>query len=241
MTTILIVEDEKSIAENLCYALETEHFSPHHVTTGAEALSTLTSHAVDLVVLDIGLPDMTGFDVCRKIREFSSVPVLFLSARDSETDRVLALEFGGDDYVTKPFSPRELTARIRAILRRTSQSNTEQTLRELPNPEPPTAKADQLLFHDEQSMDVLSLGHSLQLTAYEYRLMKYFLAHAKRTFTRDQLLTGAWNDPGSAMDRTIDAHIKSLRAKLKKASPRLANCIVTRRGIGYMFQPPEQL
>jgi two-component system catabolic regulation response regulator CreB len=124
MPHILIVEDESSIAETIIYALETEHFQTTHVTTGAEAISLIqTRNRFSLVVLDIGLPDTSGLDVCQQIRKQSEIPVLFLTARDSEIDRVLGLEFGADDYVTKPFSPRELVARIKAILRRTANSS----------------------------------------------------------------------------------------------------------------------
>ena len=123
MPRILLVEDETSIAENLIYALETEHFEVAHATTAGTALSLLDD-TFQLAILDVGLPDMSGFDLCSEIRKSSTLPVLFLTARDSEVDRILGLELGGDDYVTKPFSPREVAARVRAILRRTS--NPEQ-------------------------------------------------------------------------------------------------------------------
>lgn len=228
MPNILIVEDESSIAENLIYALETEHFLCKHVDTGNAAVEEIKQENYDLIVLDIGLPDISGFDVCRKVRETHDTPILFLSARDSETDRVLGLEFGGDDYVTKPFSPRELTARIRAILRRISKP-APASLQEQSNEEP--------LHHDAAAMQIYWKTEPLELTAHEYKLLVCFLEQPTRTFTREQLLEQAWEDPGSAMDRTIDAHIKSLRAKLRHASPELAEVIVTRRGLGYFYQP----
>lgn len=225
---ILIVEDESSIAENLKYALETEHFKCLHVETGILAVETAKAMRFDLIVLDIGLPDISGFDVCKEVRSCQDTPILFLSARDSEIDRILGLEFGADDYVAKPFSPRELTARIRAILRRAHPHK---------RPKPELNEVCSGLHHDPHSMNVLFDGKPIDLTAHEYKLLCCFLANPNRTFTREQLLENAWDDPGSAMDRTIDAHIKSLRAKLRETSPELAEVIVTRRGLGYLYQP----
>lgn len=232
MSTILIVEDESSIAETLKYALETEHFQCHHVSTGNDAIVATQENNYSLIVLDIGLPDISGFDVCKAVRQHQQTPILFLSARDSEMDRVLGLEFGADDYVTKPFSPRELTARIRAILRRSQQAA----------PEAPIQQAfddTALLRHDSTAMQIYHKETPLDLTAHEYKLLACFIGQPNRTFTREQLLENAWEDPGSAMDRTIDAHIKALRAKLRDVSPLLEEIIVTRRGLGYFFQPPS--
>lgn len=232
MPHILIVEDEFSIAETIIYALETEHFQTTHVTTGAEAIELNTENNYALVVLDIGLPDQTGLDVCQKIRTESNVPVLFLTARDSELDRILGLEFGADDYVTKPFSPRELVARIKAILRRTS--NTTRSGKNS-NSSPHT---DTGISIDTQAMSIHCYGQPVDLTAHEYKLLATFLSQPGRTFTREQLLEHAWDDPGSAMDRTIDAHIKTLRAKLTASSPHCDQVIQTRRGLGYCYQAP---
>lgn len=218
MPSILIVEDEPAIADTLIYALETENFSVTHVTTGQEGLNHFDQHTPDFAVLDIGLPDLTGFDLCRQIRTFSQVPILFLTARDSEIDQVLGLELGADDYVTKPFSPRTVVARIRAIMRRGKA------------PEKPTST---LLHHDDDTMCIKCCGHVLDLTAHEYKLLAILLGQPGRVFTREQLLEQAWHDPGSAMDRTIDAHIKSLRAKLREHSSEAAETIQTRRGLGY--------
>lgn len=229
MATILIVEDESSIADTIIYALETEHFGTNHVSTGAEAIDLVEKKHFDLVVLDIGLPDTTGFDVCKKIRATSSLPILFLTARDSEIDRVLGLEFGADDYVTKPFSPRELVARIKAIIRRTSPS-VAQTQKEMPT--------DGIVINTE-AMLVSCFGEALDLTAHEYKLLKTFISQPGRTFTREQLLNHAWEDPGSAMDRTVDAHIKTLRAKLNASSNKCTEVIQTRRGLGYCYHPPQ--
>ena len=234
MSKILIVEDESSIAETLAYALETEHFECHQASTGASALEITRSENFDCIVLDVGLPDMSGFDVCREIRRHHHTPILFLSARDSEMDRVLGLEFGADDYVTKPFSPRELSARIRAILRRTATQQVPSAI----SPQK-TQQATPLLKHDPKAMCILSSGTPLDLTAHEYKLLACFMKQPGRTFTREQLLQSAWEDPGSAMDRTIDAHIKTLRAKLRNSSPKLSEVIITKRGLGYSYQAPH--
>ncbi|MGE9267967.1 MAG: two-component system response regulator CreB [Verrucomicrobiales bacterium] len=226
MPAILLVEDEPAIADTLIYALESENFSVRHVATAREALEASSEQAPDFFILDIGLPDMTGFDLCRQVRATHSQPILFLTARDSEIDQILGLELGADDYVTKPFSPRAVVARVRAILRRQTHDPAT-TPSPLPSPE--------LLSHDEEAMRITCLGRPLSLTAHEYKLLATFLSQPGRVFTRDQLLMRAWEDPGSAMDRTIDAHIKSLRAKLRALSPEAAEALQTRRGLGYLL------
>jgi two-component system catabolic regulation response regulator CreB len=218
---ILIVEDEASIAETLVYALRTEGFAPQWVTTGAAALESLRTQEIALVVLDVGLPDMSGFDVCREIRRHNHVPVLFLTSRSAEIDRVVGLELGADDYVAKPFSPRELTARVRAILRRMSPG--------LPGPNSATAAN---WAHDAARCRITYRGRPLDLTRNEYRLLAALIAAPGRVFSREQLMAAAWDDPGAAMDRTVDAHVKSVRAKLREAAPE-ADPIVTHRGLGY--------
>lgn len=223
MPTVLLIEDEPAIADTVIYALRTEGFEAHHSATGQAGLDWLRGNACDFLVLDIGLPDILGFDVCRQVRAFSKVPVLFLTARDSEIDQVLGLELGADDYVTKPFSPRAVVARIRAILRRASAS--KEAL--------PASCDEQFLHHDEPAMAITCLGQPLNLTAHEYKLLALLMKQPGRTFTRDQILMQAWEDPGSAMDRTIDAHIKTLRAKIRLVAPEHDDPIQTRRGLGY--------
>lgn len=223
MSHILLVEDEPAIADTLIYALSTELFEVTHVLTGADALTAAASKSFDLVILDIGLPDMTGLDVCRRLRGNSSLPILFLTARDSEMDRVLGLELGGDDYVTKPFSPREIVARVRAILRRSQP------------PQPAAQAVHPVLHHDAAAMRVHCHGERLDLTAHEYKLLLVLLAKPGRVFTRDQLLDHAWQDPGAVTDRTIDAHIKSIRAKLRLIRTGAEDLIQTRRGLGYLL------
>ena len=166
---------------------------------------------------------MTGLDVCRRLRETSSIPVLFLTARDGEVDRILGLELGGDDYVTKPFSPREIVARVRAILRRS------QTPAAAADPVPANGK---ILHHDHSAMRIHCHGEQLDLTAHEYKLLLVLLEKPGRVFTRDQLLEHAWQDPGAVTDRTIDAHVKSIRAKLRAVRVGAEDLIQTRRGLG---------
>jgi two-component system, OmpR family, catabolic regulation response regulator CreB len=221
--TILIVEDEASIAETIVYALRTEGYAPLWKTTGAEALLAVAEQPVALVVLDVGLPDMSGFDVCRELQKRGSVPVIFLTARAAEIDRVVGLELGADDYLAKPFSPRELTARVRAILRRVGNQ---------------TGAADRAPVewkHDAARCQISYRGRPLDLTRNEYRLLGALLASPGRVFNREQLMTAAWDDPGAALDRTVDAHVKSLRAKLRQAAPE-ADPIVTHRGLGYSLR-----
>jgi len=229
---VLLVEDEPAIADTLVYALETECFGVHHALTGQEALDAFASTSFDFAILDIGLPDMTGLDVCKKLRENSTVPVLFLTARDGEVDRILGLELGGDDYVTKPFSPREIVARIRAILRRSQNGGQS------PAPAKPAEQAPAgTLHHDPAAMRIHCHGSQLDLTAHEYKLLLVFMKNPRRVLSRDQLLDHAWADPGAVTDRTIDAHIKSIRAKLRTAKAGAEDLIQTRRGLGYLFVP----
>jgi two-component system catabolic regulation response regulator CreB len=220
--TILVVEDEASIAETITYALQTEGFVPLWKTTGREALAIIASQPVALVVLDVGLPDMSGLDVCRELRRQHELPVIFLTARSSEVDRIVGLELGADDYLVKPFSPRELTARVRAVLRRSSGVVA-------------AIKTNTSWAHDEARCRISYLGKPLELTRNEYRLLGALLAAPGRVFSRDQLMTAAWDDPGAAMDRTVDAHIKSLRAKLCAVAPD-DDPIVTHRGLGYSLR-----
>jgi two-component system catabolic regulation response regulator CreB len=225
MPRVLLVEDEPAIADTLVYALETECFDVVHALTGTDALAAAGREAFDFAILDIGLPDMTGLDVCRRLRETSPIPILFLTARDGEVDRILGLELGGDDYVTKPFSPREIVARVRAVLRR-SQTRA---------PLPQASENPQVLHHDPAAMRVHCHGEPLDLTAHEYKLLLVLLGKPGRVFTRDQLLENAWQDPGAVTDRTIDAHVKSIRAKLRAVRVGAEDLIQTRRGLGYLL------
>jgi two-component system, OmpR family, catabolic regulation response regulator CreB len=220
---ILLIEDESAIADTVVYALRTEGFDPEWQATAADGLHALDRCEPALIILDVGLPDASGFDVCRQIRRQRQTPVLFLTARAEEVDRVVGLELGADDYVVKPFSPRELTARVRAILRRNPSG--AMTARQ-------QAPSLSLFTVDESRLSIHYCGAPLQLTRYEYRLLKTLIAHPGRVYTREQLLQLAWDHPEHRLDRTVDTHIKTLRAKLQAVDP-ARDPIRTHRGIGY--------
>ncbi|HCN27478.1 MAG TPA: two-component system response regulator CreB [Verrucomicrobiales bacterium] len=223
---ILVVEDEPSICENIVYALEADGFAVETAGTGFQALEALRAGAFQLVILDVGLPDMTGFEVCKTLRQSSQTPLIFLTARSSEVDRVVGLEIGGDDYVVKPFSPRELAARARAILRRARPDALE------PEAAPAAARGAPPLVVDETRCQVTYYGVPLALTRYEFRLLRAFAAHPGRVFSREQLMERASEEPDASMERTVDTHIKTLRARLREARPGI-DPIVTHRGMGY--------
>ena len=229
MPTILIAEDESAIADTVVYALRSEGFAAEHCLLGGEVLPRLRAGGVDLVVLDVGLPDMTGFDVCRALRSVSDVPVIFLTARDSEIDRVLGLELGADDYMVKPFSPRELVARVRARLRRHAPPAGQGT---------PVGAGDgrwQVFGAFEIDRDGKRLrfrGRLLDLTRYEYGLIDVLIARPGAVLARAQLMDKVWADALDSSDRTVDTHIKTLRAKLRAIDPDL-DPIRTHRGLGY--------
>lgn len=234
--TILVVEDEAAIAETIVYALQTEGFMPVWKTTGHEALAAARAQSLALVVLDVGLPDLSGFEVCRELQRATPVPVIFLTARSSEVDKIVGLELGADDYLAKPFSPRELTARVRAVLRRTNGRivPVESGAGDGTGPHR-VKKPDSLWQHDEARCRISYRGRALELTRNEYRLLGALLASPGRVFNREQLMNAAWDDPGAALDRTVDAHIKSLRAKLREVAPD-ADPIATHRGLGYSLR-----
>lgn len=234
---ILVVEDEPAIADALIYALSTEGFAVEWRATGRDARTVLESGGVALIVLDVGLPDGNGFDWCREIRGRWTTPVLFLTARNAEIDRVVGLEIGGDDYVTKPFSPREVAARVKAILRRVGAdgAGAGATAGEA------VATREEVggsggesggFAHDAERCEVRYGGVRLELTRYEYRLLAVMLARPGRVFSREVLMAQAWEDPGASLDRTVDAHVKTLRAKLRAVAPE-REPIRTHRGLGY--------
>lgn len=220
---ILVVEDEPSICDAVKYALESEGADVACHATGAGALASLDGEEYDLVVLDIGLPDINGFDVCRRLRARHTLPVLFLTARSEEIDRVVGLEIGGDDYVTKPFSPRELAARVKAILRRTKTGSSFK------------AAEEPCFSLDGEKRLIRYHGLPLDLSRIEYRLLGALIAKPGRVFSRAQLMDAAWDEPEASMERTVDTHIKSLRAKLHSVHPD-SDPIQTHRGFGYSLR-----
>lgn len=219
--SILIVEDEPTIADTLLYALEQDGFNVTWCSTGESAREHLLSNSVDLTILDVGLPDINGFELFRQIRTSSNVPVIFLTARSDEIDRVAGLEMGGDDYITKPFSPREVAARARAVLRRSST--------------PEEVSAENRFIVDEEKCQILYCGKQLDLSRYEYRILTMMIAHPERVYTRSEIMNYVWDEPEVSSDRTVDTHIKKLRRKLRDITPD-SDPFMTRRGIGYALK-----
>jgi two-component system, OmpR family, catabolic regulation response regulator CreB len=232
MPHIVILEDEPSIAESLVFVLQAEGFSTHWESLAGKALTYIKEQSVDLIIMDVGLPDMTGFEACKQVRKFSEVPVMFLTARGDELDRVVGLEIGADDYVVKPFSPREVAARVKAILKRVR----------------PIVAATESLLPSERSREfVIDLERKtihyqqqlLQLTRFEFCLLQALIEQPGRVFSRDQLLSAVGVTADAGYDRSIDGHIKTLRAKLRAVNT-AADPIKTQRGFGYSYQPELQ-
>jgi len=219
---ILIVDDEPAIVDTIQYALETENFETACFFSGEPVLPFLREQAADLVILDIGLPDVSGLDLCREIRKISTTPIIFLTARSDEIDRVVGLEIGGDDYMTKPFSPRELTARVRAVLRRTRRE-----------PEPEALPG--AFQVDESKRRISYFGGAVDLSRYEYDILRNFIRRPGHVFSRDHLMNLVWEEPEASLDRTVDAHIKNIRAKLRAIRADV-DPIVTHRGTGYSLK-----
>lgn len=222
---ILLIEDERSIADAVEWSLGKEGFEVVWCPTIAEGLLRLDD-TIRLVLLDVGLPDGSGLDACRTIRARSNASVVFLSARGDEIDRVLGLEIGGDDYIVKPFSPRELVARVRARLRSASVPS------QVVEPPPRRAVEGTGFEHDTAQRRFLYLGRALPLTAAETRILECLLAHPGRVLARAELVDRALGEDSPSLERTIDAHVKSLRAKLREIDPD-SDPIETRRGFGY--------
>lgn len=219
---ILLVEDDLPIAENVALALEREGLGCTHVQLGAACLERIHNISVDLVILDVGLPDANGFEICKTIRHKSDVPVIFLTARADEMDRVVGLEIGADDYVLKPFSPRELVARVKNILRR--------------NRIEPAPAADNAFQIDEARATICFSGTALPLTRAEFFLLRTLVGAPQHIFSREALMDAAGLADAS-LERVIDTHIKSLRAKLAAVAPG-HELIRTHRGFGYSLNMP---
>ena len=219
---ILIVEDEPAIVDTIQYALETEGFETIQLSFGAPVLPLLARESIDLIVLDIGLPDVSGFELCKEIRRSCATPIIFLTARTDEVDRVVGLEIGADDYISKPFSPRELSARVKAVLRRT-------------RPDGDSTRSVAAFQVNESKCRIAYYGKALDLSRYEYEILRVFIRRPGHVYSRDQLMELAWEEPEASLDRTVDAHIKNLRAKMKALEPEF-DPIVTHRGMGYSLR-----
>ncbi len=219
---ILVVDDDPHIREVISFALEKANMQVVLANDGAQALDKFTQSQSDLIVLDINMPEMDGLECCREIRKSSDVPILFLSSRDDEIDRILGLEIGGDDYVTKPFSPRELVARINAILKRTQNKTITQ--------DSIVYKQGDLSLDSEQHK-VYWQNHDISLTATEFAMLEMLLKQPKRVFSRDVIMDSAYQKNVYVSDRTIDSHIRHIRQKFEEVG--CESIIETQHGVGY--------
>ena len=227
MARVLVVEDEESFSDALSYMLRKEGFEVSVAPTGTSALTEFDRTGADIVLLDLMLPEMSGTEVCRQLRQRSRVPIIMVTARDSGIDKVVGLEIGADDYVTKPYSPRELVARIRAVLRRQGTETTE--------PDTPTLAAGPVRMDVERHVVTVD-GSAVQLPLKEFELLELLLRNAGRVLTRGQLIDRVWGADYVGDTKTLDVHVKRLRSKVEP-EPSTPRFIVTVRGLGYKFEP----
>jgi len=219
MPRILLVEDEAAIADTVVYALQADGHDVVHCLTGGEALRQSRRSRFDLAVLDVGLPDINGFALCRELRHGRELQVIFLTAQGAEADRLLGFELGADDYIAKPFSPRELVARVRVALRRVDGP----------------AATPRRFVHDMEGKRIRYCGQALDLTRYEYGLLAALLQRPGAVLSRAQLMDRVWGEALDSGDRTVDTHVKTLRAKLHDVDD-TADPIRTHRGLGYSLE-----
>lgn len=224
MTRVLVVEDEESYSDALAYVLRKEGFEVSIAENGPDALEEFERAGADIVLLDLMLPGLPGTDVCRQIRQSSNVPVIMVTAKDTEVDKVVGLELGADDYVTKPYSPRELVARIRAVLRR--GTDVEEA--------PSSLESGQVRMDVERHVVTVG-GGEIRLPLKEFELLEMFLRNTGRVLTRGQLIDRVWGADYVGDTKTLDVHVKRLRAKIEPdpANPRM---LVTVRGLGYKYE-----
>jgi two-component system, OmpR family, response regulator RegX3 len=225
MTRVLVVEDEETYREALSFLLEREGFEVSLAETGPDALATFDREGADIVLLDVMLPGLPGTEVCRQIRQISQVPVIMVSARDEEVDKVVGLELGADDYVTKPYSPRELLARIRAVLRRGTEG---------PELDPQILEAAGVRMDVERHVVTLH-GAPVALPLKEFDLLEVLLRNAGRVLTRGQLIERVWGADYIGDTKTLDVHITRLRARIED-DPRTPQLLLTVRGLGYKLE-----
>ena len=220
--TVLIVEDEKKLANILIEYLQKDGFQTKHIAIGSEVIPWVKGHNPDLILLDLMLPEMNGKQICQEIRTFSSLPIIMVTAMVEEIDRLIGLELGADDYICKPFSPKEVTARVKAVLRRSDPNyiKNSQTRGFEVNP-------------DQYSITLA--GQKLDLTPVEFRLLSMFIEYPNRVYNRDQILNNVFDDGRIVLDRTVDTHIKNLRQKLQTVNAN-SDYIRSIYGIGYIFE-----
>ena len=226
MTRVLLVEDEESFSDPLSYLLKAEGFEVAVAATGPQALAEYDRSGADIVLLDLMLPGLSGTEVCRALRQRGSVPVIMLTARDSEIDKVVGLELGADDYVTKPYSTRELLARMRAVLRRGTEPEDLQ---------PAALEAGPVRMDVDRHVVTVS-GRHVQLPLKEFELLELLLRNSGRVLTRGQLIDRVWGADYVGDTKTLDVHVKRLRAKIEP-DPGMPRHLVTVRGLGYKFEP----
>jgi two-component system response regulator RegX3 len=227
VSRVLVVEDEDSFSDALSYMLRKEGFEVSVATTGPQALTEFDRTGADIVLLDLNLPEMSGTDVCRNLRTRSHVPIIMVTARDGEIDKVVGLEIGADDYVTKPYSPRELVARIRAVLRRNATEAVEAAA--------PTLSAGPVRMDVERHV-VSVAGETVPLPLKEFELLELLLRNAGRVLTRGQLIDRVWGADYVGDTKTLDVHVKRLRSKIEP-EPSAPRYLITVRGLGYKFEP----
>lgn len=230
---ILIIEDEPAIAENLIHVLEVDGYQVSWFTTAGEGLAYLKEHNPALLVLDVGLPDGNGFELCKTIREFSSIPIIFLTARNDEIDRVVGLEIGADDYVTKPFSPREMLARIKLRIKSRVISEPDSVVS---TSAAATINSTEGLY--AENFDYGFEGQMLGLTAVEFKILNKLIQVSANVLSREQLMVAADMAPDAVYERNIDSHIKAIRNKLKGIG--MADRIRTKRGFGYYYSVQDK-
>ena len=227
---VLIIEDEQPIVEILKFNLEKEGYEVDYALDGLEGYNKALSEDADLILLDVMLPGMDGFEVCRKVREKSSVPIIMLTAREEEVDKVLGLELGADDYMTKPFSIRELTARVKANLRRIT---TDAPVNAVGKENGTTIVSGDLTINMER-YEVLKRGSVIEITLREFELLKFLAMQPDKIFTRENLLENVWGYEYYGDVRTVDVTVRRLREKIED-DPGMPRYIVTKRGVGYYF------
>ncbi|MEC6748776.1 response regulator YycF [Marinilactibacillus sp. XAAS-LB27] len=234
MKKILVVDDERPISDIVKFNLEKEGFEVFTAYDGEEAVEKVEEHSPDLIVLDLMLPKMDGLEVCREVRRTHDIPIIMVTAKDQEIDKVLGLELGADDYVTKPFSNRELVARVKANLRRQSSAQTA----EPEVPESNDIEVGDLVVHPDAYI-VSKRGSTIELTHREFELLHYLARHIGQVMTREHLLETVWGYDYFGDVRTVDVTVRRLREKIED-NPSHPNFLVTRRGVGYYLRNPEQ-
>ena len=227
MKKVLVVDDEKLIVKGIKFSLEQDEMEVTAAYDGEEALELATNNQIDIILLDVMLPGLSGFDVCQAIREFSDVPIIMLTAKGDDMDKILGLEYGADDYITKPFNILEVKARIKAIIRRNQKK--------LPEAESPKTLVEGDMTVDMESRRVSISGQEINLTAKEFNILTLLLLHPNKVYSRDDLLKEVWGSDALGDGRTVDVHVRRLREKIE-SNPGDPKYIQTKWGVGYYYK-----